>query len=52
MNENECAYYIYYFAYQLKLANVAMANKHNELNYFLNELLMLLGLHVSGQNIL
>lgn len=36
MNENGCVCYIYYFAYQLKLATVAMAKKHDELNSFFN----------------
>ncbi|KDO42614.1 hypothetical protein CISIN_1g044298mg, partial [Citrus sinensis] len=36
MNENECAYYIHCFAHQLQLAIMAVANKHDQVNYFFN----------------
>ncbi|KAH9688484.1 TTF-type domain-containing protein [Citrus sinensis] len=36
INENKCAYYIYCFAYQLQLAIVAVAKKHDQVNSFFN----------------
>lgn len=36
MNKNERARYIHYFAHQLQLAIVAIANKHDQVNSFFN----------------
>ena len=36
MKENECAYYVHYFAHQLQLALVAVAKNHNKIATFFN----------------